>query len=473
MARITNAVIANNVRRNLQRATERLENVQNQVASGLEIDRPSKDPARANRILSLRTSISQNEQFILNANHAGALLSVADGVYANVGDILFRARDLAHQALSGSSASVDLKFFAEELDQLVEGILDSANTDFSGVAIFAGNKTDGPPFIAHRETTRREIREFSLLNGIGFPSIRVATVEVEGNFAIGDIITLSDQTGASEQAEVVDIQPVGDESVLIFENPLQHNYLLEEDAKVSKSVGETVFEAPLQRDVKRDVLVLPLDESKRGDFNINDLIRIEQVRDDRLIFEEVLIGEIETDVRQNELTMTLTSPLLNNYTKEEAKLTKTFDIPEGKIRSIEYVGDGNTQEGRIGRTTFIPQTMPGDIAFERVFDQLLALRDALRSGGLVAIEGLIENLEDTVNHIAQLRTEVGGKIRRIETQRIRLGDITIALQNFLQEVEQVSVPNAVIDFETQATILEATMATGARVLGFSLFNFLA
>ena len=387
MARITNAIIANNVRRNLQEATQRLQEAQKRVATGLAIDKPSDDPVRANRILNLRSSIAQNEQFVSNANHGEALLNVANGSYEDVSNILLRAQDLAHQALSGSNVPGDFKFFGEEVSQLIEGVLDSANTDFAGIGLFTGNTTDRAAFVAERETTTQLARSFQL----------------QGDFGTGD-----------------------------------------------------------------NRIVLSLDEA-RGNIEPGDIIRIA----DNNNFEDAIVESVETVLRDNQVIVTLTRPLQENFLRtEDAKITKTINVGQGEITSIRYIGDRGVHEERVGRTAFIPTTTPGDIAFQRVFEQLLRFRDALRSGGLEGVDQLTRNLEDSTDHIAQLQTEAGTKIQRLNTLRTRLGDSTLALQNFMQQIEQVSISDAVIDFQTQETILNATLSTGARVLIPSLFNFL-
>jgi flagellin-like hook-associated protein FlgL len=465
VARITNAIIANNVRQNLQGAAKRLEETQRRLSAGLSISKPSDDPVRANRILALRSSIAQNEQFVLNANHGEALINVANGAYEDISNVLFRARDLAHQALSGSNAPSDYKFLAEEVSQLVEGVLDSANTDFTGISLFAGNRTDQPPFVVKRETTTSLVRDFRLTGNVGINAVRVSPSNAEA-FAVGDEITISDLDN-SEIVEIVDIQLVGDESTLILAAPLQSNYLVRNEAKV-KGVGETAVEIPVLRDILRNRITLSLGDA-RGVMEPNDIIRIA----DNDGFEEAIVENVETNAYLNEITVSLTRPLLNNYsTVGDAKAAKAFDVEQGEITSVQYAGDRGIHQERVGRTTFIPMTTPGDIAFERVFDQLLRLRDALRSSGLEEVEKLIENLGDSTDHIAQLQTESGAKIQRINTLRIRLEDSSLALQNFLQQIEQLNLTDAVIDFQTQETILNATLSTGARVLTTSLFNFI-
>ncbi len=150
ITRVTNSIIFNNFLRNVQRSSANLIKAQEEIASGSDVQRPSDDPATANRILTLRTNIAQVKQFLSNNRHAGSRLQAADAVLADVGDILLRVNDLTSAGISDTANQAERDALAAEINQLVEAVVDSSNASFAGATLFAGNETDTPAFEAIR-----------------------------------------------------------------------------------------------------------------------------------------------------------------------------------------------------------------------------------------------------------------------------------------------------------------------------------
>jgi len=150
ITRITNNIITNNMLRNIQKSMRSIVEAQDEIASGLEVKKPSDDPAIANRILTLRTNISKVRQHIQNADHAKSQINATETVLDDVSEILLRGLELAQEAASDSANQLAKNAAATEINQLLEGLLDAANTTFAGVSLFSGNETDQPPFSAER-----------------------------------------------------------------------------------------------------------------------------------------------------------------------------------------------------------------------------------------------------------------------------------------------------------------------------------
>ena len=68
--RITNRMINDNVYRNAGMHLEKMERLQNQLASGRAISKPSDDPTAVNQSMLLRNTLADQEQFVRNINQA-------------------------------------------------------------------------------------------------------------------------------------------------------------------------------------------------------------------------------------------------------------------------------------------------------------------------------------------------------------------------------------------------------------------
>ncbi len=126
----------------------KLSAVQQQVATGKKIFKPSDDPVGASKVVNLNDTMHITDQLQSNINSARSHLSVEEGVLANAVDVLQRARELAIQGNNGSQTNETRSFIAEEIDQLGKELLGLANTtDSSGEFLFAGSKSRFKPFV--------------------------------------------------------------------------------------------------------------------------------------------------------------------------------------------------------------------------------------------------------------------------------------------------------------------------------------
>ena len=131
----------------LQQQRAELAKTQEQVASGQRITRPADDPIGAVRGLEIGRALQQTEQFDRNATVAQNRLQTQEGVLAEAGNILQRARDLALQGANASQGNDSRSFIASELRELSGAMLDAANTqDSSDNFIFSGFQAATQPF---------------------------------------------------------------------------------------------------------------------------------------------------------------------------------------------------------------------------------------------------------------------------------------------------------------------------------------
>ena len=127
---------------------EKLTKVQKQVATGKRIFKPSEDPIGAAKIVDLKTNLKVNEQFQKNIDAARARLGIEESVLANTTEVMQRIRELAVASNNASQTNETRQFISEEIDQLLEEVLDMANTaDGAGEFLFSGSKANFRPFV--------------------------------------------------------------------------------------------------------------------------------------------------------------------------------------------------------------------------------------------------------------------------------------------------------------------------------------
>src|SRR5262245_29032368 len=110
--RISDRVLVDGVRANLNANTQRMARVERELSSGRKINAPSDDPAAAATALRHRTDIALNEQFTRTVDSAAARLGAADTSLGSLTDVLQRARELTVQAGSATISDDQLKSIA-------------------------------------------------------------------------------------------------------------------------------------------------------------------------------------------------------------------------------------------------------------------------------------------------------------------------------------------------------------------------
>ncbi|WP_136807861.1 flagellar hook-associated protein FlgL [Desulfosediminicola flagellatus] len=132
---------------NLDRITNNLLEIRKNGATGLKLNKASDDPGAIRPVLTTRTQISKTERYIETMGVSLDKMETSDGHMANVENIMQRAKELTISAVNSGMNNEDLVTIADEIAELKEQLLDSANATIDGKYIFAGYEENTKPFI--------------------------------------------------------------------------------------------------------------------------------------------------------------------------------------------------------------------------------------------------------------------------------------------------------------------------------------
>ena len=149
--RVTQSLLTARTVRNIQNAQRRMFDLQEQLATGFRINSPSDDPTGTQRALNARTAIGKNEQYLNNISRVGPQLLETGTTIQTVVDNMRRANELAIQGATGTQTSQQFNAIAEEVNQLLEENLVSANLRTNNRYLFSGTRTLTPAFEAERD----------------------------------------------------------------------------------------------------------------------------------------------------------------------------------------------------------------------------------------------------------------------------------------------------------------------------------
>ena len=146
--RVTNNTYPDTLLRHLQRITKQMNSLQEQAANGQRITDISDDSAAGNRILDMQEEKSKLTQYSKNGDRAQNINNTTISQlqsFIRISDRVSEISTLAND-LTGSQG---LQAYAEEVDELIEHALQSANAKFNGEYIFGGIASGTEPFAAN------------------------------------------------------------------------------------------------------------------------------------------------------------------------------------------------------------------------------------------------------------------------------------------------------------------------------------
>ena len=144
--RITSGMTQRNVLADLHRVNGALSRTQSKLSSNREITRPSDDPFNAARALQLRESMAGTQQYQRNVQDTMGWQESSELAFDQMTQALSRVKELLVQGGTDSSDPVSREAIASEIDQVLLGVKESANTTYQGRYVFSGTRTNQAPY---------------------------------------------------------------------------------------------------------------------------------------------------------------------------------------------------------------------------------------------------------------------------------------------------------------------------------------
>jgi len=169
--RVTNNMIARNAVNNLNLHLRRQEELHYQLASGKRLRVPSDDPAATSHSMRLHSDLTHTKQYRANIGVALSWLEATDSVLNEVGQALQRVKELAVYGANGVLPQDARDAIAREVDQILEHLVDLANSSHAGLYLFGGHRTTTPPYVLSGGTVSpyqgdRGRRELEIASGV-------------------------------------------------------------------------------------------------------------------------------------------------------------------------------------------------------------------------------------------------------------------------------------------------------------------
>ncbi|MEX2415530.1 MAG: flagellar hook-associated protein FlgL [Paenibacillaceae bacterium] len=145
-SRVTQSMLNTQLIHNLNKNMVRMDNSQNQLATGRRINKPSDDPVGISYSMRYRSELAANTQYHENVDSAISWLEHADTTADQVGNLFQRIRELAVKGANGTNPQIALNAIASEVEQLQNQLITLGNSQFNGKYVFNGQMTDIQPY---------------------------------------------------------------------------------------------------------------------------------------------------------------------------------------------------------------------------------------------------------------------------------------------------------------------------------------
>ena len=142
---------------------------------------------------------------------------------------------------------------------------------------------------------------------------------------------------------------------------------------------------------------------------------------------------------------------------------------------VTYNGNSDVVKVQVGRVA-TPQTqIPGDELFgvgNDVFQALTDLIDAMKSGVKSDIDAKLKPVEAAWDGLSVSRSRVGSLVNVASSISEEMSALSLARETSLVELESADLTETLVAFQSYQTVLQSTLAVGARISQLSLLDYL-
>lgn len=144
--RITANITADNALYNIQQGRARLDRINEQLASGFNVNRPSDDPINTRLLLDLGDKVKATDQYTSNITKASTWQQFANTALTGMSDIMSLAKRQVGTITNGSSDATVRQNTVSQLQALKQQMIDMGNMQVGDQYIFGGARNTTAPF---------------------------------------------------------------------------------------------------------------------------------------------------------------------------------------------------------------------------------------------------------------------------------------------------------------------------------------
>ncbi len=485
--RITNLMMNNNMRSNINRNLTQLDKLYSQMASGKKIQVPSDNPIIAGRSLKFRTNVSETEQFKDNVSQGISWSNATEDGFKTIYDIMEQIRTLTEQGANGVNSIDDKKKIMADISSLSNELSSEMNIDYAGRYVFSGYKTDEPvtfssdqkdkKFNITEKLTRSDInleRSYFKKDDTSMPAdkevyrikltydkIDDSTTTPTINFIDADGTLTSPTVNVLKSSDVTqdangnDVTPydVGDDEINFIED-----------------TGELIIGKSVYDDIMRDKLNIEVNYDKNG-FTKNDLNPViyfdcidksDSVSNPDGISYKLGQQDIEYEFGVNN-KISVNSLGKDIFTRNLHADIKSFtDL----MNNVKISTDADLRK-KFGAQGFMGEELDQKVA-DQIQDETKIVNNLLTEKFTTMIGRFDKHMEQQ----SAQHTDLGSRMNRLNMIDNRLSDDKLNFTKLLSDNEDIDYSETIMYLNSAQNLYQASLQTGMSITKLSLVNYL-
>jgi flagellar hook-associated protein 3 FlgL len=144
--RIPNSLMASQAANNINTLEDQLNQVEQEVETGQQLTTPGQNPTATAIVLPLQQQLAAQTQYQANLTTDQSFLQNTDTALQTVSTGISQANSLLLSGLGDTSTPTENQALAGQVSTIIQGLVNTANSTFNGQYLFAGSKSQSPPF---------------------------------------------------------------------------------------------------------------------------------------------------------------------------------------------------------------------------------------------------------------------------------------------------------------------------------------
>ncbi|MDN7145723.1 flagellar hook-associated protein FlgL [Liquorilactobacillus mali] len=149
--RISSSMVYSDFLSNLSVNSNKVQKTMSQLSSSKQVSKSSDDPLAASQIMNLKDLISQNESDSSTISDSLTWTETQDSALSDVNTAMLRIKTLIQSSANSTADSDEFEANKDEIQQNIESIVDSLNTNYGGKYVFSGQNTTTQPFSVEKD----------------------------------------------------------------------------------------------------------------------------------------------------------------------------------------------------------------------------------------------------------------------------------------------------------------------------------
>jgi flagellar hook-associated protein 3 FlgL len=144
--RVPLSLMASQMVDNINTLESSLDTLDEQISSGQQLTLPSDNPTATSIVLQLQDELATNTQDTTNVSTDQSLMSATDSALQSVSSALSQANSLLLSGNNSTNTTTEFQSLANQVQSIIQGLLNTANSTYQGQYLFGGSETNSPPF---------------------------------------------------------------------------------------------------------------------------------------------------------------------------------------------------------------------------------------------------------------------------------------------------------------------------------------